>query len=146
MARRSKSQSPSGTLMLKTPDIPVNLKKSEWRAMTHLLRQPVLTRRRIWLAFTVAIAADGLQLLLGPLGWAFLDEITDIVAMILTSFLIGFHLLLLPTFVMKLIPVADMLPTWTGCVAVVVALRRKQQRTHPAPPPVSSQPPDVIDI
>lgn len=114
--------------------------------MTHLLRQPVLTRRRIWLAFTVAIAADGLQLLLGPLGWAFFDEITDIVAMILTSLLIGFHLLLLPTFVIKLIPVVDMLPTWTGCVAVVVALRRKQQRTHPAPPPVSSPPPDVIDI
>jgi hypothetical protein len=114
--------------------------------MTHLLRQPVLTRRRIWLAFTVAIAADGLQLLLGPLGWVFFDEMTDIVAMILTSLLIGFHPLLLPTFVIKLIPVVDMLPTWTGCVAVVVALRRKQQRTRPTLPPVSSPPPDVIDI
>jgi hypothetical protein len=108
--------------------------------MTHLLNRPVLTRRRIWLAFSVAIAADGLQLLGGPLGWAFFDEITDIVAMILTSLLIGFHPLFLPTFVLELVPVVDMLPTWTGCVAVVVALKRKHQRTNPAPPS------DVIDI
>jgi hypothetical protein len=108
--------------------------------MIHLLRQPILTRRRIWLAFTVAIAADGLQLLNGPLGWVFLDEMADIVAMILTSLLIGFHPLFLPTFVLEFVPVVDMLPTWTGCVAVVVALKRKHQRTNPAPPA------DVIDI
>jgi hypothetical protein len=95
--------------------------------MTHLLYRLVLTRRRIWLAFIVAIAADGLQLLTGTLGWVFLDEMIDIVAMILTSLLIGFHPLFLPTFVLEFIPVVDMLPTWTGCVAVVVALRRKHQ-------------------
>jgi hypothetical protein len=36
--------------------------------------------------------------------------------------LIGFHPLLLPTSVLEFLPLADMLPTWTGCVAIVVAL------------------------
>jgi hypothetical protein len=74
----------------------------------------------------VAVAADGIQLLLGPLGWLFIDEAIDIFAMILICWLIGFHMLFLPTFVVEFIPVADMLPTWTGCVALVIALRRQE--------------------
>ena len=35
--------------------------------------------------------------------------------MILTSWVIGFHFLLLPTFVIELVPVLDDLPTWTAC-------------------------------
>ena len=31
-----------------------------------------------------------------------------------------------------IIPLADMLPTWTGCVAIVIALRRRQQAAPPA--------------
>jgi hypothetical protein len=46
---------------------------------------------------------------------------------------IGFHPLLLPTFVLELLPVTDLLPTWTGCVALIVALRRKQEPPPPAP-------------
>ena len=38
-----------------------------------------------------------------------------------------FHPLLLPTFVVELLPVIDLLPTWTGCVALVVSRRKKQQ-------------------
>ena len=41
--------------------------------------------------------------------------------------LLGFHPLLLPTFIVEFLPVTDLLPTWTGCVAVVVALRKRQQ-------------------
>ena len=105
--------------------------------------RPPLTRPRIWLAFVVALMADGLQLALGPLGWVLLDEAIDVVTMVLITFLIGFHPLFLPTFVVEFLPIVDMIPTWTGCVGVVVALRRKQ-----APPPVVSRPPpsDVIDI
>jgi hypothetical protein len=90
------------------------------------IRQSRLTRLRVALAFAVAIAADCLQLLLGPLGWFFLDEVIDICAMVLVCWLIGFHMLLLPTFVVEFIPVVDMLPTWTGCVALVITLRRKE--------------------
>lgn len=93
-----------------------------------LLGTPWLTRRRIWLALGVAVATDGLQFMLGPLGWTFVDEILDVAAMVIISFLVGFHPLLLPTFVVEFFPVVDMLPTWTGCVAAVVALRKRRQK------------------
>ena len=87
-------------------------------------------------AYAVAVTTDAFQLLLGPFGWAFADELLDVMAMILTWRLIGFHLLLLPSFVLELLPVADMLPTWTGCVAIVVALRKRHQaRVSPPLPP-----------
>jgi hypothetical protein len=98
--------------------------------MSKLFRTPTLTRRRIQLAFVVAILSDAVQLglaPLGPLGWIFVDEIIDVVAMILTSWLLGFHLLLVPTFLVELIPVVDMLPTWTGCVALLVSIRKREQ-------------------
>ena len=93
-----------------------------------LLRVPTLTRIRIVLALFVAIAADGLQLLLGPFGWVFGDQIIDVVAMTLVSRLLGFHWLLLPSFVFELVPMADEFPTWTACVIAVIVLRKRQQR------------------
>jgi hypothetical protein len=109
-----------------------------------MFRVPVLTRRRIWLAVAVAIVTDGLQLISGPAGWVFFDGATDMVAMILISLLLGFRPLFLPTFVVKFIPIVDMIPTWTGCVAFVIALRRRQERKNSQPPPPLSR--DVIDI
>jgi hypothetical protein len=50
--------------------------------------------------------------------------------------------LLLPTFVLEFLPVADMLPAWTGCVAVVIALRKRQQDPPQQPP----APGPVIDV
>jgi hypothetical protein len=97
---------------------------------------PPLTKGRIWFAFTVAVTVDSLQLAFGPLGWLALDEILDVVAMVLTSIALGFHMLLLPTFVLELIPGPDMLPTWTGCTAAVVMLRKRAQRQSTSPPPI----------
>jgi hypothetical protein len=111
--------------------------------MPDLFRAPVLTRQRVWLAYAIAVAADVVQLMLGPLGWAFADEIVDVATMALAWRLIGFHPLLLPTFALELFPVADLLPTWTGCVALVVTLRKREQGAS-SPPPVSSGP--VIDV
>lgn len=96
---------------------------------------PRLTRLRMLLALAVAVVADGLQLLLGPFGWLGADEFIDVVALALTSWIIGFHLLLLPTFVVEFIPVADMLPSWTACVIAVIALRKREQRAASATPP-----------
>ncbi len=112
--------------------------------MKFLFRQPPLTRIRIAGALVFAVGADGLQFLLGPLGWAFGDQAIDCVAMVLTSWLLGFHWLLLPTFVTELIPGLDELPTWTACTIAVIALRKRGQRA--APPP--NIPPDkpVIDV
>lgn len=100
------------------------------------------TRNRIWLAYGIAIATDVLQLALGPIGWAFADEILDVIAMASISSLIGFHVLLLPTFVLEFLPVSDMLPTWTACVALVMITRRRQQAQSPLPP--SNGP--IIDV
>ncbi len=104
-----------------------------------LFRVPKLTWPRMILALVIAVAADGLQFLLGPLGWAFIDQAIDLVAAVLVNWIIGFHILLLPTFVVELIPVVDELPTWTACTAAVIALRKREQR-NPNPPPPPSVP------
>ena len=105
------------------------------------LTPPILTKQRIWAAYAVAVAADALQFILGPFGWAMADEVLDVLAAGATWSLLGFHPLLLPTFVVEFMPIVDMLPTWTGCVALVVGLRKKQQA---AVPPPSTGP--VIDV
>jgi hypothetical protein len=94
----------------------------------------VLTANDVRLAYGVAVAVDVIQLLLGPIGWSFGDEVIDVAAMIAISRLLGFHPLLLPTFVLEIIPVADLLPSWTACVALLVSLRRRQQVSSPPPP------------
>ena len=73
---------------------------------------PRLTRSDVRLAYAIAVATDAAQMLLGPFGWEGFDEILDAIAMVVVSRLIGFHPLLLPT--------------WTGCVALVVRARRRQ--------------------
>jgi hypothetical protein len=105
---------------------------------SRLFERPPLTRARLRWAYAVAIAIDLIQLMLGPFGWAFADQALDIVAMILISRVLGFHFALLPTFALEFLPLTDMLPTWTGCVAIVVALRRREElaTTPPAPGPV----------
>ncbi len=110
------------------------MKSSE--KLNRLFHAPKLTRTRIVLALTVAVVADGLQLFLLPFAWTFAQSFVDVVAMVLTVWLIGFHLLLLPTFAVEFIPVIDMLPTWTGCTIAVIALRKREQRTpSPTAPP-----------
>ena len=111
--------------------------------LKRMFEQPVLMPSRIRLAYAVALATDIIQLALGPFGWAFADEILDIIAAVVIWRLLGFHPLLLPTFVLELLPVADLLPTWTGCVAIVVALRRKQRASESSAPPGDGE---VIDV
>jgi hypothetical protein len=100
-----------------------------------IFQLPVLTQQRVRIAYAIAIATDTLQFLLGPLGWAGADEVLDVAAAILIWRVLGFHPLLLPTFAVEFFPVADMLPTWTGCVALVVALRKRQHAESPESPP-----------
>jgi hypothetical protein len=99
-----------------------------------LLRAPPLTRRRIGLALTIAVIADGLQFLLGGFGWVGANQMIDVAAAGLVSWAIGFHWLLLPTFVVELLPILDDLPTWTACVIAVIALRKREQKALPPGP------------
>jgi hypothetical protein len=117
-----------------------------------------LTKGRIALALAIAGVTDAVQIGLGPLGWTFLDEFMDVIAMFLISLILGFHPLLLPTFVVEIFPLVDMLPTWTGCVGAVILLRKGLGSTPanpaPEPPPknpTSSKPPPdrggpIIDV
>lgn len=112
---------------------------------------PQLTRGRVVVALGAALLADALQLALGPLGWTFLDEIVDVAVMILMVRLVGFHPLLLPTFAVELLPIVDLLPTWTGCVMAVIALRKMGPRDTTQPPSQSThhpppKPPPYIDV
>jgi len=109
---------------LKTSAHWLNIKPNEAaESLSRTFRTPQLTRIRIVIALMVAVIADGLQFFLGPLAWAFVDQTIDVMAMGLTSWVVGFHWLLLPTFALELIPVLDALPTWTACVIAVIAIR-----------------------
>ena len=91
---------------------------------------PRLTGLRVTLALIVALVIDGLQFFLGPFGWVIVDQVLDVVGMVLTNWILGFHILLLPTFIVKLVPLLDELPTWTACVAAVIVLRRREQQSQ----------------
>ena len=104
------------------------------------MEKPKLSQRRIFCAFAVAILADAIQFPataaavtgIFAIPSETMDLILDCVVMVITSFLIGFHWMLLPTTFIEAIPGLDLLPTWTACVALVVRQRSKEQlRTPP---------------
>lgn len=114
--------------------------------MGSLLHIPKLTRARMRAALIVAITADTLQWCLGPLGWVGADQAIDIIAMLLTCWLIGFHPLLLPTAILEFFPLIDLLPTWTGCVLLVISRRKKAQQAAELPPkPIIVNPPPLLE-
>ena len=96
------------------------------RRFLRMQAPPRVTRSEIRTAYAVAVAVDIAQFVLGPFGWAGIDEVLDAAAMVAMTRLLGFHPLFLPTFVLEFVPFTDMLPTWTGCVMLVVRARRRQ--------------------
>ncbi len=71
-------------------------------------------------AWAVAIAADALQILAFPLfaegGISPADSIIDLIVAFVMIRLLGWHWAFLPTAAAKLIPAADLFPTWTAAV------------------------------
>ena len=124
--------------------------------MNNPFRARRVSRLRAALAMLLAAGLDAAQVAMGPLGWAFADELLDVLGLIAFSVMVGFHPLLLPTFVIEIIPVVDMLPTWTACVGAVLLLRGraknesssvatpKEAEASPQKPGDSSGP--VIDV
>jgi hypothetical protein len=96
------------------------------------MRVPPLRPWRVASAVAIAVVVDAVQIVAGPLGWSFADEVLDVVAMVAEMWLLGFHVLLLPTFMLELVPVVDVLPTWTGCVGIVIARRRASMSGVPS--------------
>jgi len=115
---------------------------------------PELTKRRIIVAYTVAIVADLLELPISALELTvigapvamFLSFVLDAVVFGIMMFLLGFHWLFLPSFLVEVVPGLDMLPTWVGCVFFVVRQRKKEQNFNPVPAPKIIKEQNVIDI
>jgi|SRR5215831_4305880 len=104
------------------------------------MEKPLLTRKRILLAFALAAIADIVQFPITvseatgvfSIPGELADLVVDCVLMSATTMLLGFHWMLLPTLFLEIVPGLDLLPTWTACVAYVVWLRKKEQ-THTQP-------------
>jgi hypothetical protein len=74
-------------------------------------------------AMLLAIAADAFQLLLMPLfaegAVSPVDDLLDLGVAAVMVHLLGWHWEFLPSFVVKLVPGADLVPLWTVAVANV---------------------------
>lgn len=91
-------------------------------------------------AYCIAIGADLLEICLWP---AFsegvlsvLNDITDVIVCIVLTFMVGWHIAFLPSFLIKFLPGVDLAPTWT--IAVIIATRNRgfheKDVTHSASP------------
>ena len=82
-------------------------------------------RTALWIARTIAVMADLLQLALFPLfaeGFLSpLSDVVDVLVAIVLVVLVGWHWAFLPTFLIKEVPMLDLAPTWT--IAVMIATR-----------------------
>ena len=85
------------------------------------------SRRRVWVARLLAVAADSMQILFLPfLGIGFLSPLMDAldVAMaVAMTALVGWHWGFLPTFVAEIVPGVGLVPTWT--LAAWLATRKR---------------------
>lgn len=90
---------------------------------------------RIRAARLIAITADLLQMGVFPLfaeGVASPLEIAlDVVVCGLLTRLVGWHFAFLPSFIAELVPLVDLVPTWT--IAILIATRQKPV----SPPPIT---------
>ena len=83
------------------------------------LPRPRFSRRRLALAFTLAVLADGLSVFLTltpPVQWA-----ADLVTAVLLFMVLGWQWILLPGLIMEAIPGLNVFPFWVlvvGAVAV----------------------------
>lgn len=86
---------------------------------------------RIKVARAIAICADlvqiGLPMVFGEGFLSPFQDAVDVVVCITLSLLVGWHFAFLPSFVVKLVPLVDLAPTWT--IAIFVATRKSRITT-----------------
>ena len=93
-------------------------------------------------ALAIAILADAFQIVLFPMfvegAFSPLDDLLDIAVAWMLIRLLGWHWAFLPSFVAKLVPGADLVPTWT--MAVLVATRgTAHEQTKIEPPAIEGR-------
>lgn len=98
--------------------------------------------RRI--AWAVAIAADALQIAAFPLfvegGISPADSALDLIVAFIMIRLLGLHWAFLPTAAAKLIPGADLFPTWTTAVWFVTRQQVNSKDVEILPPGPAPEP------
>jgi len=106
------------------------------------MRSPaVLSPGRVRAARILAVAADLAQIALlpavFPLSITPINNVIDVAVGLALVALVGWHWALLPAFVAEMIPLVEVVPTWT--VAVFIATRGRAAppggRVEPGPPP-----------
>jgi hypothetical protein len=87
-----------------------------------------ISARRIWLARSIAMAADLVQIGLSPYfaegAISPFDFVLDIVVGALLVLLVGWHIAFLPSAIIELLPIVDLAPTWTA--AAFIATYKRQ--------------------
>ena len=82
---------------------------------------------RVKVARAIAVCADLLQIGLFPLfseGFvSVLNDGLDVAVCVALTALVGWHFAFLPGFLMEIVPIVDLAPTWT--IAVLIATRRQ---------------------
>ena len=90
------------------------------------------------MAWSIAIAADALQLGLFPLfaagGFSPADVAIDVAVGALLTKILGWHWAFLPSFTAELIPGFDLFPTWTAAVYFVTRGERESTEPEILPP------------
>jgi len=99
-----------------------------------MLELPTNPRRT---ALAIAILADALQIVFFPMfvegAFSPLDDLLDIAVAWMLIRLLGWHWAFLPSFVAKVVPGIDLVPTWT--IAVLVATRSMSSEQPKIQPP-----------
>lgn len=98
---------------------------------------------RIKAARVIAVSADALQLFFFPLfaeGFvSVLDDALDLLVCAVMTILVGWHYSFLPSFIVKVVPFADLVPTWT--IAVFLATRHSRSPKETPETQVYTDPP-----
>jgi hypothetical protein len=112
-----------------------------------------LTKKRILIAFAVAVIADLLEFpiagaevtILGAPGGELGACVVDTIVFGIMTKLLGFHWMFLPSFCVEVIPGLDMLPTWIGCIAFVVWQRKDELAQRPLLPDADVPNVELVD-
>jgi hypothetical protein len=91
---------------------------------------PIHSPSRVLVARGVAVLADLIQIAALPVTAAGalspIDDGIDIVTAAVLTLLVGPHLAFVPSFLVKMLPVADLAPTWTIAVLIATGGRRAE--------------------
>jgi len=103
-----------------------------------------LQSREQRLAWVVAVAADALQILAFPLfvegAVSPADWVLDLIVAFIQIRLLGWHWAFLPSAANKLIPGADLFPTWTAAVWFVTRQQVRSSEPEILPPGPAPEP------